>query len=143
MKKFRPWDFEISQALSSRLNLAFGFLRLEASLGPSFCLALKIISLVPFSLEDRSSISFVAKPYPLDLTLGPLGPMWSHTPLRIILQRSLGIPIFTRILGLRNLHYKIHTLNLNLEILLKPFLEILSTLHYKAKQATYLSLSCE
>ena len=121
--RFWLWDLEILQALAWRLILAPGFLGLEASLWSSHCFALKILSLVPFSLWNRLSISLVAKPSPLDLASGPLGPVWSHTLLRIILQGSLGIQAFTRILRPRNLHHKIQTLNLNLEIPLKPFLE--------------------
>ena len=100
-------------------------LRLETSLGSLHCLSLRIHSLIPFPSLIRSSISLVAKSYPLDRSSGPLGPVWSHALSRLILQRSPGTQVSTRILGLRDILYKTHTQNLTLEILSKPFLESL------------------
>ena len=120
LKKFQWWEFEISQALASRLNLVIGFLRLETSLGSLHYLSLKIPSLFRFSSLNRSSISLVSQPHSLDLTSSPLGLVWSHNLSKPISQSPLGSQVSTRILGAKNLLDKSYTQTLALRIPLSP-----------------------
>lgn len=111
MRPLRWWSCENIQALSSGSNFVLTSPKASTLLDQFKPLSgYYFFNPFPYIAQVRDIIGFhTLLPYP---KLGPLGPMWSHSFEKTILQEPSGIPISIRILGIGKFLHKSYPINL-------------------------------